>query len=103
MMRIMQANRSTPSANADEFYRQLTQAGMSARKADVVVKHATKLARAKTPAQLRVLTQAYIEAMTQVGFTERQARIIAEFRAGIVRCCIKPTRRIDRRERTLSH
>ncbi len=82
---------ATPSMETNEFYRDLTQAGMSARKAEVVAKYSDELGRAKTPAKLRVMTREYVEAMTQAGFTERQAKLIAEMRAETVRHFIKPT------------
>ena len=82
---------ATPTMETNEFYRDLTHAGMSARKAEVVVKYSDELGRARTAAKLRKMTQEYIEAMTQVGFTERQAQLIAEIRAETARRFIKPT------------
>ena len=82
---------AAPSMETNEFYRELTQAGMSVRKAEVVVKYSDALGRAKTAARLHAVTREYIEAMTQAGFTERQAKLIAEFRAEIVLRKISPT------------
>jgi len=66
---------------ANKFYRDLTRAGMSARKAEVLAVYQDKFARVKKPAKLRALKREYIEAMLRVGFPEPQAKIIAEMRA----------------------
>jgi len=75
---------------ANKFYRDLTRAGMSARKAEVLVVYQDKFKRVKRPAKLRTLTQEYIEAMLRVGFPEPQAKIIAEMRAETTRAMLKP-------------
>jgi len=69
------------TVEANKFYRDLTRAGMSARKAEVVVVYQDKFNGVKKQAKLRALKQAYIEAMLRVGFPESQANIIADMRA----------------------
>jgi len=74
---------------ANKFYRDLTRAGMSARKAEVVVVYQDKFNGVKKPAKLQALKQEYIEAMLRVGFPEPQANIIADMRAATARALPK--------------
>lgn len=76
---------------ANKFYRDLTRAGMSARKAEVLAVYQDKFNRVKTHAKLRALTQEYMEAMLRVGFPEPQVKIIAEMRAETTRAMLKPS------------
>lgn len=76
---------------ANEFYRDLTRAGMSAPKAEVLVVYQDKFKSVKRRAKLPALTREYIEAMLRVGFPEPQAKIIAEMRAETTRVTLKPS------------
>lgn len=75
---------------ANKFYRDLTRAGMSAPKAEVVAVYQDKFNGVKRPAKLRALKQEYIDAMLRAGFPEPQANIIAEMRYETARAMLKP-------------